>query len=311
MGKQTSLDVPPAWEQIDFSGLSGTLMVVGAPDVGKSTFARYLYRRLNEQSPLQKAAVAEGSQSESEGRRVAFLDGDPGQSSFGPPATITLCFDLQVADTYPAAGDVWRYFIGAVSPRGHMLPLVVGVSRLIQAAYDAGAQFIVYDTTGLIDPSQGGLALKHAKINLLQPVALFAIQREQELEPLLVPLRRSHRLKVVSLQPSAAAQRRDVSRRQSHRRDQFARYFVSAHTLALDWTKMAVFPLPRFSLNRLVALEDAAGFTLGLGIVRHIDRAKRSVRLHTPLPDLRKVNALHVGDIALDPQTFHETKLGY
>lgn len=307
MENQTRFDVPAAWEQIPVSGLRGTIMVIGAPDVGKSTFARYLYQRLSASTVLPQ----EPSQPEKPSRtRVAYLDGDPGQSELGPPSTLTLCFDLPPVDRFPRDEQMRRYFIGSVSPRGHMLPMLVGAFRLVQAAFEAGSSCIVYDTSGLIDPSRGGQALKQAKIELLRPVTLIAIQREQELEPILMPLRRSRRVRLITLEPSPAVHRRDVPRRQNHRRDQFAHYFTSSHPLVVDWTNTAVFPLPRFSLNRLVAFEDAAGFTQALGIVTQIDRSSRHVTLLTPLRDLEAVNALRLGDLALDPYSFHESKLG-
>jgi polynucleotide 5'-kinase involved in rRNA processing len=54
-------------------GPEGIFMVIGAPDAGKSTFARYLFKRF-----------------QAEGLRAAFLDGDPGQASLGPPTMLTL-----------------------------------------------------------------------------------------------------------------------------------------------------------------------------------------------------------------------------
>jgi polynucleotide 5'-kinase involved in rRNA processing len=45
------MDILPEWEKIDLARLRGTLLVVGAPDVGKSTLARYIYRRLRTVSP--------------------------------------------------------------------------------------------------------------------------------------------------------------------------------------------------------------------------------------------------------------------
>ena len=307
MENQVRMDVPSAWEKIPVSALHGTIMVIGAPDVGKSTFARYLFQRLSASPASPQESVQPREPGET---RTAYLDGDPGQSELGPPTTMTLCFDLPSSAQFPGEREVLRYFIGSVSPRGHMLPMLVGASLLVHAAFEAGSYSLIFDTSGLIDPSQGGQALKQAKIDLLRPAMVIAIQREKELEPILMPLRRSHRVRLITLQPSPAVHSRDVSRRQNHRREQFARYFTASHPLVVDWTTTAVFPLPRFSLNRLVAFEDAEGFTLGLGIVTRIDRLARRVTLHTPLPDLEAVNALRLGDIALDPHSFHESKLG-
>ena len=72
VGCDGHIEIPPAWERITLSALGGTLLVVGAPDTGKSTFARYLYRRL--------CAHHE---------RVAFDGGANWRSS--PVATSTTC----------------------------------------------------------------------------------------------------------------------------------------------------------------------------------------------------------------------------
>lgn len=281
--------VPPGWKQIDPAPLRGLLLVIGAPDVGKSTFARYLYRRL-----------CAGM------RDVAYLDGDPGQSTLGPPSTMTLALGVRGDDAFPPKGRRWQSFVGAVSPRGHMLPVLVGAARLARAAQEAGAETIVYDTSGLVDPAQGGTHLKLAKIDLLRPAVAFAIQRDQELEPLLLSVRCSRRLRVVDLRPSAAAQRRDLSARQAHRAAQFARYFAAARPLTVNWEGLAIAPTLHFAFNQLVALEDVGGFTLGLGIVEYADPEAKQVRLYTPLRSLDGVDTLRLGDLALDPRVFRD-----
>ena len=285
-------EVLPAWEQLGLQGLSGILMVVGAADVGKSTFARYLFRR------LCRSSVG-----------VAYLDGDPGQSSLGPPTTMTLALTRQGEETFPPCGPLWRGFIGSVSPAGHMLPLLTAAARLTKTARQAGAEVIIYDTTGLVDPSRGGIALKLAKIDLLRPKVLVAIQRERELEPLLAPLRRSRRVQVVEFPPSPAARVRERDERQTNRSERFAGYFNNASSLLMNWPRFAVFPAPRFHLHRLVSLEDHDGHALALGIVREIDRISRRVRLQTPLTSLSGVDAIRLGDLVLDPETFRDQRL--
>jgi len=287
------LDIPFSWENIDLTGLRGTLIVVGAPDTGKSTFARYLYQQLGRES-----------------RRVAFLDGDPGQSALGPPSTITLAMGQPGHTAFPPAGLRWRRFVQAISPRGHMLPLIVSAARLIQTAQSANAEFIVYDTTGFVDAAQGGLNLKLAKLELLRPSAVFAIQRNQELAPLLAALRRNRHTRLVELQPSTAIQPRDVPTRQAHRASQFGRYFASTRTLVVDWSQLTVLPVPRFAFHQLVSLEDAEGFTLGLGIVQSADMKARQVTLLAPLTSQAGAEALRLGDLTLDPKTFRDQPVG-
>lgn len=292
MAHNTCIDIPPAWERITLSALGGTLLVVGAPDTGKSTFARYLYRRL---------CAHHG--------RVAFVDGDVGQATLGPPTTMTLALGQSGDDRFPPAGPRFRAFVGDVSPRGHMLPTLVGAHRLVHKAHQEGAAVVVFDTTGLVDPAFGGGALKRAKIELLRPAAVVGIQRGSELEHLLVPLRRSRRTRVIDLPASRAARRREVPARQEHRITCFGRYFHGACSLEVEWQRLAVFPAPTFTPHRLVALEDSAGFTLALGIVTGCDLVRGVLTLYSPLSSLADVDALYLGDLALDPRTFRESRL--
>jgi polynucleotide 5'-kinase involved in rRNA processing len=187
-----------------------------------------------------------------------------------------------------------------------MLPIVVGAARLVRAAQGAGIEVVVYDTTGLIDPNRGGTYLKLAKINLLHPTILFAIEREEELDPLLKPLLKSRRLEVVKIPVSPSAKNRDLTKRRASRAEQFAQYFVGAEPKKLSWADIAVFPSPAFKRNLLVAMEDADGFVLGLGIVRKIAEASRDVTLLTPMASLEGIDSIQLGDVVLDPQTFFD-----
>lgn len=293
----STLDIPASWRQIEPQSLHGNLLVVGAPDVGKSTFARFLFHRLL-----------------SAGVQAAYIDGDPGQNQLGPPSTLTLLIP-QAPDLYHLEPDVipkgktWMTFIGSTTPVGHMLPMLTGAALLERIARQAGVHSLVFDSDGLVQPPAGGLALKLAIIDLLHPTTVFAIQRERELEMLMSPLRRTQRTRLVELSPSPATQPRSRAARQAHRAAQFVAYFKSARPLTLNWSTIAVLPYPRFSLHRLVALEDSGGFTLALGIVQGIDRLARQVTLLAPPGSAQDVDTLRLGDLALDPGTYRDQQL--
>jgi polynucleotide 5'-kinase involved in rRNA processing len=285
-------EIPSSWEELDLSALSGTMMIIGPSDVGKSTFSRYVFTRLCKIYP-----------------RVGYLDGDPGQSTLGPPGTMTLAIANNGDDTFPPRGRRWRKFVGSVSPVGNMLAVLTCAARLLEAAREAEAQAVIYDTTGLVESAQGGIHLKLAKIDLLRPKVLFALQRQQELKNLILPLRRRRNILVLEFSPSSAAQRRDTSVRKAHRAEQFSRYFTKGSQLRVNWTKFAVLPEPRFSLNRLVALEDGDGFIVGLGIVAQIDRFSRQVILHTPVGTVKGVEVIRLGDLLVDLATYEDSPI--
>ncbi|MBN1579986.1 MAG: hypothetical protein JXA89_04735 [Anaerolineae bacterium] len=278
------IQVPRAWEQLSLDRLDGTVLVIGDTDTGKSSFARYLVQRLLRQ-----------------GKHVAHLDGDPGQSSLGPPATMTLLLQ--------PGGQCWRWFVGDISPGRHLLAVLTGAARLVQAAHEAGAEVAVYDTTGFISPVNGGTALKLALIDLLRPAAVFAFQRRFELESLLPPLRRSSRVRVVDLKPCDAVERRDSLTRQAHRAAQYASYFVGAQPLRIEYHRAVILPAAPLFPGRLVALEDHNRFTLGLGIVLEADQDGRDIILKTPLTSWHGVDVLHPGDVTVDPETFQDRRL--
>lgn len=289
-----AVEVPQRWAQIRAERLTGLALVIGAPDTGKSTLARYLYAR---------AAAS--------GRRMAYIDGDPGQSTLGPPTTITLALGHPNNSSFPPGGETRRYFVGDVSPRGHMLSLVVGARRLLDEAVRLGAETVIYDTCGLVDRAQGGHNLKWALIELLRPKVVFALQKERELESLLLPLRRGARTRVVDLPASHLVVPRDSATRRANRAAQFAACFRQAMPVTLDWSRLAVLPEPYFTAGRLLALLDDEGFTLGLGLALEWNRGASTVTVKTPVRPPEAVKALHLGDLSLDPHTYEDCRLAF
>ena len=275
------MDIPEQWQSIELDKLEGLVMILGGPDMGKSTFSQYLYEQF-----LTKPT------------KTAFIDGDPGQSRLGPPTTMTLSFDSRL----------WRVFVGSTSPVKHMLPMLVGAARLVDSAKKEGAHTIIYDTTGLIDEGQGGVSLKQAKIDLLRPNAVIALQRGKELETILAPFRKRGRIRIIDLKPSLAIQPRNMYMRRRYRRLQFTRYFADSQKMTLNWHKFAVFPKPFFTTYGLIALEDQQGFTQALAIVLEVWPKDHKLTIFSPLKTLDGIKALRTGDIIVDPMSFEDQK---
>lgn len=288
-----TLHIPLRWKDLDLTALGERILLLGATDSGKSTFARYLVHRLLEA-----------------GLRPAYLDCDIGQSTLGLPATMNLAVPSETLRTLeegapfpPQPGA--SFFVGSVTPRGHMLPLLVGCQRLLERAWDLGAHSVVVDTTGLIDPAQGGLALKQWKVELIRPHTVIALVKGRELEPILWPLRLAGSPRVVELPVSPEARPRDRSERIARRQRLLNRYFHGAGLLSFPLGRLPIFDLYRAAAGRLAGLQDASGFTLGLGVVEKLDRETGTLWLRTPLQDASGVASLRIGSCWLQQENAH------
>jgi polynucleotide 5'-hydroxyl-kinase GRC3/NOL9 len=283
--------IAPEWEEIARASQPGLILVIGGADTGKSTFARWLFRRLANPSVVPSS----------------FLDGDPGQSTLGPPTTVTLVSARPGAKSFPGGGRRWRRFVGATNPRGHVLHLLAAIARLVQLARSRRVGTIVYDTTGLIDPGGGGVALKLAKIDLLRPEAVIAIRRGAELKPLLARLRTRVRPRLWEIDASPA--RRSWSRlaRQRYRMHCFAEHFAAARAIEVDMSRFGLFPARLPVCNQLLAFEDAGGYTLALGIALRADKSTHRATILTPISDLARARAVRLGDLKVEPATFRDS----
>jgi polynucleotide 5'-kinase involved in rRNA processing len=58
-------------------------------------------------------------------------------------------------------------------------------------------------------------------------------------------------------------------------------------------------------------MEDVDGFVIGLGVVERVDPESCEVTILTPLGSMKRVNALRLGDIALDLESFQDWQLRF
>jgi polynucleotide 5'-hydroxyl-kinase GRC3/NOL9 len=215
-------------------------MVLGGPDTGKSTLCRYL---------VYRAFVA--------GETVALLDLDLGQSHLGPPATLGLGLFPPRRPGDETLHPEACYFIGRTSPVGAILEVAVGCKVLADLARSRGATRVVVNTSGLIQGPGAG-RLKRAQAELLQPGLILALQRDQELEPLLrglggggVPGDHAGRTDleiadwdILRLPVPSRARRKTPETRRAYREKRFRRYFQEAPRLTLPWRGLVWEGLP-------------------------------------------------------------------
>ena len=280
----SDIHAPEAWQGLAEADLPPTVVVIGRTDRGKSTLVRWLAR----QWALR-------------GYRVGWVDADVGQSVLGLPATQ----NLAVLDG-ESAGDprvVASFFVGAASPRGYMLPCVVGVRRLVDRARSLGCDRILVDTTGLVAPSEGGVALKTWKVEALAPAAVVALERDGELTPILAPMEADPRVEVHRLEPCGAVRARPPEERAERRARLFRAYLAGGTVRDLDRHRLALYGLGRIRPGRLAGFVDAEGLCVGVGVV--IEAGPDALRVLTPADPDRAV-AVRLGALHLDPETGRE-----
>jgi polynucleotide 5'-kinase involved in rRNA processing len=311
MGRETvptslpTLPHPHGWRQAceAVAGDPGITMVVGASDSGKTTWVRVAAWHLVQAGKLP----------------AAIVDADVGQSTIGPPSTVALAFlqedlisEFRI-DSLPCHG---LFFVGSVSPPGHLLQILVGTRRLVDTAIRSGAGSVLVDTTGLIDQG-AGFQLKLRKIELLGPRHLVALQRGKELEPLLSVVRGRPGLRIHRLEVSPSARARTPAERARYRANRFAGYFAKAHTLVLETERLIILappggrlrmrtggvsPLLQPSMLRgkdllglLVGLHDSANETLGLGLLEHVSQDCGHIDIRAPIVETAGISILQLG----------------
>ena len=318
MNMKSDLDIPRSWENAAGRILSNRwrkVLVIGGIDRGKSTFCRY----------LSEVILISGHE-------VSFVDADVGQKDVGPPSTITLSYPNllnEFENIEPAA----FYFVGSVTPEGHLLPMVVGTKKMVEISR---TPFVIINTTGLIHHT--GRILKGYKIELIRPDVIVAIEKSNELKSITNQYR-NHR--IIRIEPSGRAVRKDIEERRKRRETAFANYFEDHNEVDLDIEQLlfqrsllfsgkrierensvyseitsegvisVIDKPPEFSgyqknlvvgfeKNLLCGLGNWRNHCIGLGIIKEIDFARQKIHLVTPV-EKEKIKLIQPGDIYIEP----------
>lgn len=276
----------------DLARRRGVVMLVGAPDTGKSTFARHLLA----------AALAAG-------KTAAYVDADIDQTTVGPPGCVGVKLVREQGDLERLATADLLQFVGAIAPDGVVLQQVVATASLVDAVRTQ-VDLVVIDTTGAIG-GVGGQTLKYHKMELCRPDLVVGLQRGGELEPIVGMLRRFFTAEVEVAAVDPEVRPANPESRRAHR----AKAFVAAFAEPLQrWrVRSTVFAptLPEgLDLERLdgvlVGLQDGNGWCLGLGALEYEDDTLKVV---TNQGD--GMRGLRLGSLRIDLATFdvHRVRL--
>ncbi len=229
----------------------GKVMVLGATDVGKSTFCTYLANRMLEHS-----------------LKVRVVDADIGQADIGPPTTIgssvPTAFLSSLVDLTPQA----LIFIGHTSPRQVETKLIQGIQRLCSLDHDS---LTIINTDGWVLDLEA-ISYKVKMMVATEPDFVVGLAAGTELQPIL-SLSRTHLLRIDT---AKEALERSRGNRRAIRSASYRRYLEGgrARTISLQGVSFLTpigFPSIRAFASRefkglVLGLLDDEGFLLQIGI---------------------------------------------
>ena len=262
-----------------------TVFALGENDTGKSTFCRYLASTLCQQ-----------------GRRVAWIDSDLGQSILGPPASVGMTI-LSPPDGQE--GPLLMRFVGSTSPVGHLLQTLVAVRTLIDRAMRQKADGVILDTSGFVS-GRIGMEFKFQKIDLVNPTHLIALERGRELETLLKNFSFRRSLSLRRFPVSEVIQPRSIEQRWEYRQEQFQKYFHEARVTEFAFGGMGFhghlpdFQNPRTWQGLLIGFCDEMNDCLALGVIHHVDLRRKQFVCLTPLHQKHRVRSIQFGSLHMD-----------
>jgi polynucleotide 5'-kinase involved in rRNA processing len=270
------------------AGSPGVTMLIGGLDTGKTTVAMDAVRH----------ALASG-------HKPVLVDADIGISTVGPPACVGLKHFEDESDLEEVSQPDALHFVGAISSSRLVLQQVVATAVMVEQARNL-SDVIIVDTTA-VSSGVSGETLKYHKAELCRPDRVIALQRGEEMEPVVGMLRRFLDLDVVTAPTDSGL----VPLGPDDRAKKRAEAFANALRPPLERWKVrpTVFaPTLPVGLNLgrldrvLVGVQDAAGGCLGLGILQVEDE---TLRVMTNVGE--GMTGLRLGSIRMDPETYDGT----
>lgn len=288
------ISAPRAWfELVDvLEQEKSTAMLLGAGDTGKSTLAKFLMSHLCQRS-----------------LKVGFVDADIGQSFLGPPGTIGSSLFKSHPDWKVILSPPEIFFVGSTTPEGHFPIHLKGIRRMTNRASSYGPDVILVDTTGFV-LGEAGREFKIREIEQVSPRFILALQKHDEIEPILEQFQEDSRYKIYRLPLSEQVRSKSSEERRIYRANRFRDYFKYASVQELSIEEMKIegevldpsgAPLPLDWALRtnglLIGLKDDHDDTLALGVIRNYFEEKKKIRILTPLKETGTARTIQLSSI--------------
>lgn len=263
----------------------GVYMLIGGLDTGKTTLAMQAIRN----------AVHSG-------HTAVLVDADVGRTTIGPPA----CVGMRVFRDQSDLDEIDRpdalHFVGTTTPARLVLQQVVATAVMTEHARQAG-EVVLIDTTAVVT-GVSGETLKYHKTELCRPDRIVALQRGEEMEPLVGMLRRFLDVEVTTAPTDPAVNPMPPDERARRRSDAFRK---ALRPQLVTWkVRPTVFaPTLPVGLNPgrldgiLVGVQDKSGGCLGLGVLSH---EEDTLKVLTNVGE--GMSGLRLGSLRIDLDTY-------
>jgi len=259
-----------------------TIMVLGDSDTGKTTLIEELLRLL-----VRRYGVG-------------VVDVDIGQSHIGPPTTIAWGLVKEKFINWESILVEDMYFVGTISPYGNLLPTLTGARFIYDLAKEKTDKVII-DTTGMIRGGAGKI-LKICMTEIIRPEILLALEREKELEHILISFKKMNFPEIFKIPVSDFVNLKSWVERRDYRERKFKDYFKETKvlTLSLDEVGLRCANLKENKESFLVSLRSKEGKDLGLGIVEKVREDKKEISIFTPLKETENIGCIIFGNLRIN-----------
>ncbi len=172
------------------------------------------------------------------GKKVGYIDADIGQSNISVPATIGYAKLEGKLEDLAKVTPSKVYFVGSITPTRHLLPIIVGIKKMVDVAKRDDVDIIVIDTTGMVK-GIGGRVLKEYIVELIAPATVIALSRAGEIDHILKVIEKKNII-LYKFTSSENVRTKDMKQRKYNREKKFKRYFEGAKERVFDLSNYAL-----------------------------------------------------------------------
>ena len=180
---------------------------------------------------------------------------------------------------------------------------------MVDKASSYSPDVTLVDTTGFV-LGEAGKELKRRKIDLISPRIILALQKHDEIKPILEQYKENPLYKIYRLPLSEQVRSKSLEERRIYRTNKFRDYFrySSIQELSIEEVQIegevldpsgALLPLGwALRTNGLIiGLKDGYDDTLALGVIRNYFEGKKVIRIRTPLGEIQGVKTIQLSSI--------------